>query len=51
MAYLRGEEIDAVGLDENASGYCAVIVDGCAVGGGKVSGGKCKNRYPKGLRE
>lgn len=50
-AYLRGEEIESVGLDPTASGYCAVIIDGCAVGGGKVSGGRCKNHYPKGLRE
>ena len=45
--YLRGEEIDA-GNTEN--GYCAVLIDGCATGGGKVSMGKCKNHYPKGLR-
>lgn len=49
-AYLCGEEIEAVGIGENASGYCAVIVDGCPLGGGKVSGGRCKNHYPKGLR-
>ena len=49
-AYLRGEEIAAVGIGDNASGYCAVILDGCPVGGGKVSGGRCKNHYPKGLR-
>ena len=40
-------EIDA-GDTEN--GYCAVLIDGCAVGGGKVSSGRCKNHYPKGLR-
>ena len=50
-AYLRGEETDAVGLDGDASGYCSVIIDGCPAGGGKVSGGRCKNHYPKGLRE
>ena len=49
-AYLRGEEIEAVGLDTKASGYCAILVDGCPVGGGKVSNGRCKNHYPKGLR-
>ena len=48
--YLRGEEIDAVDAD-GASGWCAVMIDGCATGGGKISGGKCKNHYPKGLRE
>ena len=26
-------------------------VCGCAVGGAKVSGGRAKNHYPKGLRE
>ncbi len=51
VAYLHGEEIEAVGLDFGAVGFCAVIIDGCAVGGGKVSGGRCKNHYPKGLRE
>ncbi len=50
-AYLRGEEIEAAGLPDGATGYCAVIIDGCAAGGGKVSGGRCKNHYPKGLRE
>ena len=49
-AYLRGEEIDAVGIDAKASGYCTILVDGCPVGGGKVSNGRCKNHYPKGLR-
>lgn len=49
-AYLRGEEIEAIGLLSGESGYCAVLIDGCAVGGGKVSGGRCKNHYPKGLR-
>lgn len=49
--YLRGEEIDCPDLLADASGYCAVMIDGCAVGGGKISAGKCKNHYPKGLRE
>ena len=49
-AYLRGEEITAESLGD-VSGFCAVLIDGCAVGGGKLSGGKCKNHYPKGLRE
>ena len=52
--YLKGLEIDADGLDiaENFKpmGYVAVFVNGSAVGGGKVSNGKCKNHYPKGLR-
>ena len=55
-AYLKGHEIAVRELDEvcakNATkdGWAAVIVGGCAVGGGKISGGACKNHYPKGLR-
>lgn len=44
--YLRGEEI--VASCEN--GWAVVTVDGCSVGGAKVSGGRAKNHYPKGLR-
>ena len=43
----RGEEIDAVTAQ---NGWCAVLVDGFPLGGGKVSGGRIKNHYPKGLR-
>ncbi len=45
--YLRGEEIDST-LSEN--GWCAVTYEGVPLGGGKISGGKVKNHYPKGLR-
>lgn len=45
--YLRGEEIDAT-VSEN--GWCAVTYEGVPLGGGKVSGGRLKNHYPKGLR-
>ena len=45
--YLRGEEIDAT-LTEG--GWCVVTYEGVALGGGKCSGGKIKNHYPKGLR-
>ena len=45
--YLRGEEIDST-LSEN--GWCAVTYEGVALGGGKISGGRVKNHYPKGLR-
>ena len=45
-AFLRGEEIPAPG--EN--GWTAVAVEGVVTGFGKVSGGRLKNRYPKGLR-
>lgn len=47
QAYLRGEEIPA---PEAGAGYCAVLLCGAPLGGGKVSGGRLKNRYPKGLR-
>lgn len=46
-AWLRGEEIEA---KTAANGWCAVLVDGFPLGGGKVSGGRIKNHYPKGLR-
>lgn len=46
-AYLRGEEIPA---QTAQNGWCAVLVDGFPLGGGKVSGGKVKNHYPKALR-
>lgn len=44
--YLHGEEIDV----ECENGWAVVTVDGCTVGGAKVSNGKAKNHYPKGLR-
>ena len=53
-AYLKGLEIAANDLEvaENfkSTGFVAVIVDGAALGGGKVSNCVCKNHYPKGLR-
>jgi NOL1/NOP2/fmu family ribosome biogenesis protein len=45
--YLRGEEIDTE-LQKN--GWCAVCYEGVPIGGGKISSGKVKNHYPKGLR-
>lgn len=45
--YLHGEEI-TVDCD---NGWAVVTVDGCTVGGVKVSNGKAKNHYPKGLRQ
>ncbi len=45
-AFLHGEEIPCNG--EN--GFTAVCCDGIVTGFGKVSGGRLKNRYPKGLR-
>lgn len=45
--YLRGEEIEATISD---NGWCAVLYEGVPLGGGKISNGKVKNHYPKGLR-
>ncbi len=45
-AFLHGEEISCDG----DNGFTAVCCDGIVTGFGKVSGGKLKNRYPKGLR-
>ena len=47
-AYLSGEEIASPEKTEN--GYCAVTYKGSSLGGGKISSGKIKNHYPKGLR-
>lgn len=44
--YLHGEEITA----DCENGWAVVTINGCAVGGAKVSGGRAKNHYPKGLR-
>ena len=46
LKYLRGETFD-VNLSD---GYGAILVNGCALGGFKISQGKFKNYYPKGLR-
>lgn len=45
-AYLHGEEIEA----DLPDGWAVVTVDGCTVGGIKVSKKRGKNHYPKGLR-
>ena len=47
-AYLSGEEISS--SDSTARGWCAVTVLGTPLGGGKMSDGRIKNHYPKGLR-
>ena len=44
-AYLHGAEIPT-----DTGGYTAVAVAGIPLGFGKASGGRLKNRYPKGLR-
>ena len=46
-AYLHGDTVPAPELSD---GFCAVLVDGMALGGGKVVSGVLKNHYPKGLR-
>ena len=46
LKYLRGETFD-VDIED---GYGVIIVDGCALGGFKISQGRFKNFYPKGLR-
>ena len=47
VEYLSGREIEAATA---ADGWCCVMVDGWPLGGGKVSGGRVKNHYPKALR-
>ena len=44
--YLHGEEFET----NCPNGWAVVTVNGCAVGGVKVSNGRAKNHYPKGLR-
>lgn len=45
--FLKGLEISA---ENGEDGFTAVFVEGAPLGFGKVSGGKLKNKYPKGLR-
>ena len=44
--YLSGMETDC----KEAVGYTLVSVEGLSLGFGKASGGRLKNKYPKGLR-
>ena len=44
--FLHGEEIEA----ESSKGFYRVAVEGVPLGFGKLSGGRLKNYYPKGLR-
>lgn len=44
--YLHGEEFNT----DCPNGWAVVLVDGCTVGGVKISNGRAKNHYPKGLR-
>lgn len=45
--YLRGEEV-AVDCE---NGWAVITTMGCTVGGVKVTAGRAKNHYPKGLRK
>jgi len=44
--YLKGEVLET----DLSDGYGVILASGCAVGGFKISQGKFKNLYPKGLR-
>ncbi len=48
--YLRGEEIE-LEPNQSGNGFCAVLLCGVPLGGGKCVGGRLKNHYPKGLRK
>ena len=45
--YLHGEEISV----ECENGWAVITTNGCTVGGVKVTAGRAKNHYPKGLRK
>lgn len=44
--YIHGETVPC----EFDKGWCAVMIDGCPIGGAKAVAGTAKNHYPKGLR-
>ena len=46
-AYLHGQEITV----DCENGWAVITTAGCTVGGVKVSVGRAKNHYPKGLRK
>lgn len=45
--YLHGEEFET----DIENGWAVVMVDGVPLGGAKVTNGRAKNHYPKGLRK
>lgn len=47
ISFLKGEELE---IDSNLKGFTAVCVDEVTVSFGKITNGKLKNKYPKGLR-
>lgn len=44
--YIHGETVPC----EFDKGWCAMMIDGCPIGGSKAVAGTAKNHYPKGLR-
>jgi 16S rRNA C967 or C1407 C5-methylase (RsmB/RsmF family)/NOL1/NOP2/fmu family ribosome biogenesis protein len=48
IRYLKGEELECA--DAKLRGFAAITYRGTTLGGGKISDGKVKNHYPKGLR-
>ena len=44
--YIHGETVPC----KFEKGWCAVMIDGCPIGGAKAVAGTAKNHYPKGLR-
>ena len=46
LKYLKGETFET----DLSDGYGAIFVEGCSLGGFKISKEKFKNHYPKGLR-
>jgi NOL1/NOP2/fmu family ribosome biogenesis protein len=47
LRYLKGEELAVENIED---GWTLVTVDHLSLGWGKVSKGRLKNHYPKGLR-
>ena len=47
ISFLKGEELE---IDSDLKGFTAVCVNNVTVGFGKITNGKLKNKYPKGLR-
>ncbi len=45
-AYLKGESF----MHDIENGWCAILIDGVMLGGGKAVNSQIKNHYPKGLR-
>jgi len=45
--YLHGEEISV----DCENGWAVITTEGCSIGGVKVTSGRAKNHYPKGLRK